>query len=291
MFTMPKVSMKKNQSCIQVLKTLQVLLQGNFTMHELIAQLNAGEKAPVFNNAVISKYINTCRYCGIDIPKIHNRYFVTSMPFGFELEEDETGLLEMLQNIIRQNMSKKYNKIFDEFVEKLNRFSNKKLARVEKDTYQISAELFEHAVSDKRKIRLMFKNRDIYDCIPVKMALNNGKTFFHVIYKNKDRMIDIERVSGIEVLNEKFIANFSEQVVVFELKGALAPRYNLRENERLVKSYDGNSIIVSNQGESQEILFSRLLRYDDKCEILHPKNCREEMAGIINSMLDNYKGE
>lgn len=281
--------MKKNQSCIQVLKTLQVLLQGNFTMQELISKLNAGEPAPVFNNAVISKYINTCRYCGIDIPKIHNRYFVTSMPFGFELEGVETDLLTILQRIVRQDMAKKYNKIFDEFIEKINRFSNKKLARVEKETYQVSAELFEHAVDDKRKIKLMFKNRDIYECIPVKMVVNNGKNFFHVIYKNKDRMVDMSRVSGIEVLNEKFIATFSDQVVVFELKGALAQRYNLRENERIIKSYDGNCITVSNQGDSKEILFSRLLRYDDKCEIIHPKSYREEMAQVINSALSNYE--
>lgn len=54
---------------MQVLKTLQVLLQGNFTMQELIERLNKSEEEPVFNNSVISKYINTCRYCGINILK------------------------------------------------------------------------------------------------------------------------------------------------------------------------------------------------------------------------------
>ena len=32
-------------------------------------------------------------------------------------------------------MSKKNNKIFDGFIEKINRFSNKKISRVEKATY------------------------------------------------------------------------------------------------------------------------------------------------------------
>ena len=86
---------------MQVLKTLQVLLQGNFTMQELIERLNKSEEEPVFNNSVISKYINTCRYCGINILKIHNRYFVASMPFGLELTSGDIGLLERLQNIIR----------------------------------------------------------------------------------------------------------------------------------------------------------------------------------------------
>ena len=40
---MNKISIKKNLSSMQVLKTLQVLLQGNFTMQELIERLNKSE--------------------------------------------------------------------------------------------------------------------------------------------------------------------------------------------------------------------------------------------------------
>ena len=68
-----KLSQKKNLSSMQVIKTLQILLQGDYTMNELIEQLNANESEPIFNNSVVSKYINTCRYCGIEIPKIHNK--------------------------------------------------------------------------------------------------------------------------------------------------------------------------------------------------------------------------
>ena len=285
---MAKLSNKKNISSMQVLKTLQVLLQGNYTMQELVSILNENENDPLFNNSVISKYINTCRYCGIDIPKIHNKYFVASMPFGLELDVKDTDLLERLQNIIRQEMSKKNNKIFDGFIEKINRFSNKKISRVEKATYQISVEMFERAIKEKRKIRLMFKNKAIWDCIPLNIAENKGKNFFHVLANGHEKMVDTERVSGIEVLSDKFVKNYSEQVVVFELKTPLAQRYSLRENERLIKPFDGQSITVSNHGEGKEILLSRLLRYDDKCEIINPKIYREEMKEIIDSALRNY---
>ncbi len=285
---MAKLSNKKNISSMQVLKTLQVLLQGNYTMQELVSILNENENEPLFNNSVISKYINTCRYCGIDIPKIHNKYFVASMPFGLELDVKDTDLLERLQNIIRQEMSKKNNKIFDGFIEKINRFSNKKISRVEKATYQISVEMFERAIKEKRKIRLMFKNKAIWDCIPLNIAENKGKNFFHVLANGHEKMVDTERVSGIEVLSDKFVKNYSEQVVVFELKTPLAQRYSLRENERLIKPFDGQSITVSNHGEGKEILLSRLLRYDDKCEIINPKIYREEIKEIIDSALRNY---
>ncbi len=284
---MSKLSVKKNLSSMQVLKTLQVLLQGNFSMSELVERLNRNETEPVFNNSVISKYINTCRFCGIDIPKIHNKYFVASMPFGLELTNSDINLLENLQNIIKTEMSARYNKIFDKFVEKLNRYSNKKIARVEKDGSKAFVEYFEDAVFEKRKIKLMFKNRAEMVCVPLKIAENNGKMFFNVFYKNKERMISMSRVSGIAVLSEKFVYNYNEPAVVFVLKGNLAERYTLRENESIISSEPG-SITVSNKGDNKDILLARLLRYDDKCEILNPKPYRDEMIQILDNALKNY---
>ncbi len=284
---MIKESLKKNLSSIQVLKTLQVLLQGNYTMQELINKLNTNEETPIFNNSVISKYINTCRYCGIDIPKIHNKYFVASMPFGLELTNTDITLLENLQNAVKENMTSRALKLFDSFVEKLNRYSNKKIARVEKNSYKLTSELFEGAVADKRKINLMLKNKQILECIPLKMVENKGKTFFNIYYNNKERMVDSFRVSGIEILTQKFIQNFKDPSVIFVLKGDLAKRYTLRENEQLLEQKT-DTITISNRGENKDILFSRLLRYDDKCEIINPKIYRDEMIQILNETLQNY---
>ena len=58
---MTRISLKKNRSSMQVFKTLQLLLQDNYTMHELVEKLNLNEPEAIFNNSVISKYINTCR--------------------------------------------------------------------------------------------------------------------------------------------------------------------------------------------------------------------------------------
>ncbi len=286
--TKSKLSIKKNLSSMQVLKTLQVLLQGNYTMHELVEKLNVNETTHIFNNSVVSKYINTCRYCGIDIPKIHNKYFVASMPFGLELTGNDINLLENLQNLVRERLTKRYNKIFDGFVEALNKFSNKKIARVEKSSYKLTSELFEYAVIEKRKIKLMYKNRTILECIPLSMHQNKGKTFFQVLYNDKEKMIDSDRISGIEILPQKFIKNFNEPAVIFILKDELATRYTLRENEHLTDTDKPGCIAVSNRGENKEMLFARLLRYDDKCEIITPKIYREEMKQIIANTLQNY---
>ena len=283
-----KLSQKKNLSSMQVIKTLQVLLEGNFTMSELIEKLNQNEEEPVFNNSVISKYINTCRYCGIEIPKIHNKYFVTSMPFGLELTNTDINLLESMQNLVKNEMTSKYNKLFNSFVEKLNRYSNKKIARVEKATYQLTSELFENAVTDKRKIQLMLKNRVIMECVPIKITEVKGKTYFNVFYKNRERMIDSARVSGLEVMKQKFLQNFNDESVIFLIRDDLAARYDLRENEQYTKTDRIGWKAISNRGENKEVLLSRLLRYDDKCEIINPKTYRDEMKQILNDALNNY---
>ncbi len=283
-----KLSQKKNLSSMQVIKTLQVLLEGNFTMSELIEKLNQNEEEPVFNNSVISKYINTCRFCGIEIPKIHNKYFVTSMPFGLELTNIDINLLESMQNLVKNEMTKKYNKLFNSFIEKLNRYSNKKIARVEKATYQLTSELFENAVADRRKIQLLFKNRVIMECIPIKITEVKGKTYFNVFYKNRERMIDSARVSGLEVMKQKFLQNFNDESVIFLIRDDLAARYDLRENEQYTKTDRIGWKAISNRGENKEVLLSRLLRYDDKCEIISPKTYRDEMKQILDGALSNY---
>lgn len=288
-FNEKKTSQKKNLSSMQVLKTLQVMLQGDYTMKELLEILNENEGRPVFNNSVVSKYINTCRYCGIEIPKIHNKYIITNLPFGLDLSYEDSDTLEKFQEIVKSKMTKKTYEEFEEILAKINKYANKKISRVEKSNFQIILEQFERAVNEKRRIKLLYKNKKELVCIPIQIVENKDKTFFNVAIKNREKMIDVDRVSGLEVTNEKFVYHYQgKQSVVFELKGGLAKRYQPRENETVDISDTEDYIVVTNRGENKEVLLSRLLRYDDKCEIKNPKSYREELYNMVNQALANY---
>ena len=282
---------KKNLSSVQVLKTLQVLLDGDYTMQELIKKLNSEEEYPIFNNSVISKYINTLRYAGIEIPKIHNKYSITKMPFGLDLSIDEANLLKNLQIVVNNEMPKKNRKIFDGMVDKINRYSNRKIVRVEPEQFKFSFEVFEKALHQKRKVKLLFKNRTELMGIPMKISELGGKTFFHVFNK-RERSIDASRLAGIEMTSEQFVSEIRSDnySVVFTLKNQLAKRYELREHETEIFSDRANGkLTVSNKGENKELLFSRLLRYDINCEIETPKTYREDMKNLLDEMLKNYE--
>ena len=109
-------AMKKNQASLQVLKTLKVLLEDNYTMSEIVDRLNSQEKEPIFNNSVVSKYINTCRYCGIEISKIRNRYYVIKMPFGINFDIKELELIKILQDTATSHLSQKMNITFKNII-------------------------------------------------------------------------------------------------------------------------------------------------------------------------------
>ena len=282
-----KVSLKKNLSSMQVLKTLQLLMEGDYTMQEIVDKLNTKEEDVIFNNSVVSKYINTCRNLGFDIPKIHNKYYVATLPFGISISDTETDLLKTLYNTAKNELSSNCFKIFDDLIKKINRYANKKITRVDKDTYQFACEIFEQAIKRRRKINLLFKNNITMDCIPLSIVYTENKTFFKV-YNKRERMIDWNRLSGIEILQESYKYPYkNQQIVVYALKNKLAQRYELRENEELQSFEDGIKVII-NKDEPQEELFSRLLRYDTDCEIMSPKFYRDDMKQLIEDTLANY---
>ena len=285
---MAKEIVKKNQSSMQVIKTLLVLLQGNYTMQELVEKLNEKEKDSVFNSSVVSKYINTCRYCGIDIVKVHNKYFVASLPFGMDLTNKELELFIKLQEGVKNNFSPRVNKNFDKLISKISKYSNKRIIRVDKKTANITFDMFEKAIEEKRKVALMFKTKTVLECIPLGIVNNNGKVYFNVLVDNKEKMILVSRITGLEVLGVNFFPNCADRTTVYKLTGGLASRYTLRENEVILTNSLPDHIAVSNNGEPQEILLPRLMRYDKNCEIVSPADFRNSIKEMIDKTLANY---
>ena len=282
------LAVKKNNSSIQVLKTLLTLLEGDYTMQELVEKLNANEKDDVFNNSVVSKYINTCRQSGIDIPKINNKYFITKLPFGLSFDSKESDLIDYLQNIGDNKLSLLFKKRLSRFIDNLRKYSIRNIMRVDVSVESTVRTKFEEAVCEHRQVRLIYKTREIIDCNPIDIITEKGKIYFVVNYLGKERHIAFERITGLEVLNKKFLIQEEQgQEVVFKLKGGLAKRYSPRENEILTEKTD-DYIVITNKDEDKKMLISRLLRYDSLCEVLEPLSFRDEIKNTIKKMLENY---
>ncbi len=283
-----KNPVKKNNSSLQVLKTLLCLWDNEYSMSELIEELNKNEKKPVFNNSVVSKYINTCRYCGFEIPRIHSKYFVASTPFKIDLENKELELFKELQDLSKKYLRKSDNKKVEAFLQKLEKLSNKNIINIEKKNIELISEKFEKAILDSKKINLIFRTKEVLECCPWDIIENKGKIFFKVYDGQNERMVPLDKVSGLEITKIRFKNNFSNITVIYKINGNLMKRYSLHENEELLETRN-DGLIISCKGEDKDILLSRLLRYDSCCEILSPREYREEIKRIVKDSLANYE--
>lgn len=285
----PKIAIKRNQSSLQVLKTLQVLLEDNYTMAQLVKKLNENEKESVFNSSVVSKYINTCRYCGIDIPKIHNKYYVVSMPFGFNIMDSDYELLQKMLETAHNSMSARTNKDLAKTMGRLSKYSNKRIIRIQEATLNLTKDLFIKAIQQERTIKLLRKNGKSLECTPINTSIQKETVCFNVIDNNGNyQTVAIDKLSGLEITNQKFNKSASTKTVVFKVKGALVDRYKPREHEYLLTDNSPDFKIYSNHGENKDALFARLLRYGDLCEIENPKSYRDDIKQIIDKTLANY---
>lgn len=282
------IPVKTNLSSTQVLKTLSVLMQGNYTMTELIQKLNENEEYPVFNNSVVSKYINTCRFCGIKIPKIYNKYFLSNIPFCINLSDTEKELITYLQELANNTLSTKSKKEFTNFIKKLNNYSNEPIIKVGDELSDNLCESFEESAKCGHKIILMLKNKTELECTPISIEEYKGKIYFHVICKNKERMIFKGRVAGFRNSAERFVLPKKEENIIFTLYGNLAKNYNMREDETIIENNLPDFLTISNRKENHLLLLARLMRYGELCELQSPASVRTEMKNIINETLANY---
>ena len=110
--------------------------------------------------------------------------------------------------------------------------------------------------------------------------------------KHENEFIDVlpDEVIDIEVIDANAKkAKFESNEVIYELKGKLAKRYQLRENEQIIQYKSNGTIVISNKYENRKELLHRLMRYDSLCKILKPRDYVKEFKGMIKDALKNYQ--
>lgn len=279
---------KINIASLKVLNTLLCLFKKDLSMKELIAELNSGGTTN-YNNFVISKYINTCRSCGIDIQKINNKYTIINFPIGMKFNAKESKLLYEIKLLsenlkpdsIEENIRSLFNKLHLNFFKSNNGLPSSKNYKVIK--------MFEKACLSKTRILIIFKNFESYKCSPKSIRVVDGKIFFNTYNNMMTKEINPDDVIDIKLTDEKTEVSFMPTTVLFELYGRLAQNYQMRENEQLHGTkHNNNTLVISNKFEDKDELLHRLMRYGSLCKIIRPKNYALEMKEMIEKSLENY---
>ncbi len=282
--------LKVNISSLRVLQMLQLLFEKDYTMNELMAALSevSGERC---SNFLVSKYINTCRFCGIDIQKIDGKYTLLKLPFGIDFSDDVLSLFDEIKKYSSKMRLGKNVRAYNSLLAKINKRSDRYYSKIETPEDDKNIENFEYAMENGWKVNINFVadgNNNLILCEPLELS-SEGEHLAVVVNYNGDRKkILYKDITGIVVSNVKSSGNMLSTSVIFKLENALARRYTLRPEEKVVGIEEDGSITVLNKTEDKQSLLNRLLKYDTMCEIISPRSYKKEMKNIIDTALANY---
>ena len=282
--------LKVNISSLRVLQMLQLLFEKNYTMNELMAALSevSGERC---SNFLISKYINTCRFCGIDIQKIDGKYTLLKLPFGIEFSDDVLNLLDEIRDYSSEMRLGKNIRAYNSFLAKINRRSDRYYSKIAPPEDDKNIQNFEYAVENSWKVNVTYiaeGNSNLIICDPLELSCVEDTLAIVVNYNGERKKILYKDITSIAVSTVKSSGNLLSTSVIFKLQNALARRYTLRPEEKVVGINDDGSITVLNKTEDKQSLLNRLLKYDSMCEVISPRAYKKEMKNIIDKTLANY---
>ena len=282
---------KINISSMRVLQMLSLLFTKSYTMNELMDKLSevTGENC---SNFLVSKYINTCRFCGIDIQKINGKYTLLKLPFGLDFSDEELRLLGDIRCFCAGMRVSKNVRNINTLLQKINQRTDKYYARVNVPEDDENIVKFEDALDKLVKIELKYTENNVSHsilCEPLEYNYENNLLGFVVNHNGDRKRIYHSDITSITITNIKASKNLSSASVVFQLKDILAKRYTLRAGERIVATNDDGSINVLNKTEDKKALLHRLLKYGKLCEVMSPRHYKKEMLSIIDKTLENYK--
>jgi len=280
---------KINNASYSVLCTMLSLFEKNLSMNELVEELNKRFPRAKFNNFVASKYINTCRSCGIDIYKIDGKYALINFPVGEKFTETEAKLLYGIQEYSEDLKVSKIANNVQSFIDKLHLTYYKSGIGIKTSKNSKIIRLFEKARNAKCNIRIFYQNGDEVDCSPREIYTSDGKIFFKTSNKKGIQEINPDDIQNIKITEENDLDVIKYDEVIFELRGKLAKRYQPRENEEVIRYKKNGSIVILNKYENKTDLLRRLMRYDSSCKLLKPESYVNDFKAMICGAIDNYK--
>ena len=284
------VTGKINNASYGVMCTMLSLFEKNLTMPELIASISKLYPGVEFNNFVASKYVNTCKSCGFDIQKINGKYSFVNFPVGKKFTDNEALLAYQLEEFSEDLKPSQINKDVNSFFEKLHFIIGYKASNGLKSSINRRImKLYEKARDAKCNIRIFYDDGKEEECFPKEVCVSDeGKILLRTSTQKGLQEIDPDNIIDIKITEKTNNETEPYEEVVFELKGKLARRYQLRENEQIVKIKKEDDIVISNKYEDKTHLLRRLMRYDSSCKLLKPKEYVQDFKDMLNDTLKNY---
>ncbi len=284
--------MKKNTyNKNNTLEILNLLMNNFISKEEICSYLNI--KLPTFY-----KCLKTIKNAGFEVEKKGIKYSSSKFSKSINFTSLETSIFSYLLFLSYSMLPDKKNKYFYNAIMKILHISTKEnyeetILKFEShkktandNIFKEKVELLQKYKDNKYVLKIVLHSGKKYILTPLDFHWQNGKAYFYFINQTKrKKMILIDKIE--KIIPEDKIEYIPEaKETIFELYGRLAKIYVLKENERIIDSFP-DKLVIANGSSDKEVLFRRLLRYDELCKVLFPKEDVKTFKEIIEKSLDN----
>ena len=303
-------SKKCGDTSVRVLETLKFLCKNNASIQDIIHHFEKIDpNNRTYTNEVILKYINTLKVSGYRFIKQKDKYVLLNSPNQFNFDEKDLKTIFLVEKLSNLFPEEKIKSEINQFLQTLERrfCDNTRilshnmtrpdftLTKLDFSKYLNQIKEYEQYCLDGQKLKIIYEKQK-GTAISIMAEPNEIKYIGNEIYLSvynplsaRVQNISFNSIIKIEQLPLKSNQNGMFASVTFLLKDRLAKNYKLHEGEKLLQVKPDESIVILNQKEDATLLLKRLMRYGENCEVISPKNIREEMSDMVQAILRNYQ--
>lgn len=305
-----KNNKKLNEGCLKIFQLLELLYEDKADYDSVISIFKDEFADQSTNNiqVILNKNMNALKVFGIKVIKENNKYKMLSSLYSMPFTLDDLKAISIITNSIKEFPDEEIDKNILSFINNIQfRMGNEdkntlnNLSQNRNYDFSFYYSNIKDQVEQCRKICkegfiinvfYISKGQEIScKCTPQEVLYDTKNAYLKVYDTISRQNLEIPVTNILSIAKLPQIAKKVEMTttVVYKLKNRLAQTYKLKETETSEGLNANGELIVINKGEPFDKLLQRLMRYSYNCEIVSPKNLREEMIKLINKTLNNYK--
>lgn len=305
-----KNNKKLNEGCLKIFQLLELLYEDKADYDSVISIFKDEFADQSTNNiqVILNKNMNALKVFGIKVIKENNKYKMLSSLYSMPFTLDDLKAISIITNSIKEFPDEEIDKNILSFINNIQfRMGNEdkntlnNLSQNRNYDFSFYYSNIKDQVEQCRKICkegfiinvfYISKGQEIScKCTPQEVLYDTKNAYLKVYDTISRQNLEIPITNILSIAKLPQIAKKVEMTttVVYKLKNRLAQTYKLKETETSEGLNANGELIVINKGEPFDKLLQRLMRYSYNCEIVSPKNLREEMIKLINETLNNYE--
>lgn len=265
-----------------------------------------------YNSETMTKYINTLRRAGCDIPKSSSRndfqYVLESSPFRLSLSSEEITVAEKILTVLSGHPDESLLSAYHDFLGELqwslpetHRFGRDYIRGPMDHDDDLRRQHRRELVRRYRRyckeaqwlvltyIDAAFSRQGERIVEPIRVIEEKGRIYLlateHESVGWHDRLrLDLEKITTVRQLPSKVSRQAVPMTVVFQVYGRLAKTYRLYAGETVMFEKEDALQIKARTDEGGKLL-ARLRKYGQHCQVISPARLRKGMRHHARQLL------